>query len=362
MSHPLPISFNESLAQLALQAQTSAQHVLQRGKQQKEHYLKQRADQAITVFEALLTTEIDPELREDLHLTYLAHHESQGLVTPEAVFEFANATWSIKQSFPQRSAYPWQWEIRATKGRGSYAYVVNPTAAQPLALRLTLLTTIAGRLEHLHAEEQQAAERTRQRVQQALEEEALVVEQNTLRAERIAQADQEHGRLRLQLDELKQQTEASLWQWPEGTALHLYGLTYITGIVRADEEEDVIEKAHAWTSNDQLDSQGYIRLEETCTSWGVYKAKEVKLSPSIHMPIWERITVRSVSELPSTLHKEIEVSIPRVVSRTNTDLDTKARLIEIAEDDFDFEEHAYSESVGYVPLLWIRQLVEGTEK
>ncbi len=86
------------------------------------------------------------------------------------------------------------------------------------------------------------------------------------------------------------------------------------------------------------------------------KPREVKLDPARHAPLWERIIVGSIEELPGELRTEVRVSLPNVVSCCDYDLDGAYRLREVEELGRD--EDPYSEHVGYVPLPWIRALVE----
>ena len=112
-----------------------------------------------------------------------------------------------------------------------------------------------------------------------------------------------------------------------------------------------------WTGTGQLDEHGYLRLEPAkLYSWS--KASEprtIKLSPAIHLPIWERWTVGSVDELPGELREDVIVSLPGVVARRDEELDAGFRL---TRDEGAYSEDCYQKCIGRVPLAWIRALVD----
>ena len=92
------------------------------------------------------------------------------------------------------------------------------------------------------------------------------------------------------------------------------------------------------------------------SAWSkVTEPRTIKLSPAIHLPIWERWTVGSVDELPGELREEVIVSLPSVVARRDEELDAGFRL---TRDEQAYSEDYYQECIGRVPLALVRTLVD----
>ena len=337
---------------LAAQTLTLSRQHQERERQREEDRIQQQDQQAIAVFKTLLETEVDADLLAALSVTYEAHHERNDVPQIAAVFSYAGVAWHLSQEW-QRQPGEWRWTIRATHpGYSSRSSLYDlSTAASPQALRTTLFLKLGERREQLLREEHEATER--QRRQQQAEEEAQAMREREARrrASRRARAEQEHTYWKEHLDALKQEALERMWCWPEELRISLYHVSYCAGIRRGEDDEPVLERASGWTGTDQLDEHGYLRLEPTkSSSWGrTTEPRTIKLSPAMHLPIWERWTVGSVDELPGELVEEVMVSLPGVVARRDEDLDDGFRLT---------REDCYRECIGCVPLGWIRALVD----
>jgi hypothetical protein len=328
----------------------------QRERQREEDRMRQQDQQAIAVFKTLLETEVEADLLAALSVTYEAHHERNDVPQIAAVFSYAGVEWHISQEW-QRQPGEWRWAIRATRhGSCSSLYDLS-TAASPQTLRTTLLLKLGERREQLLREEHEATERKRRQQQAEEEAHAMQEQEAQKRALRRARAEQEHTSWKEQLDALKQEALEQLWQWPDGMRVSLYQVTYCAGIGRGEDDEPVLERAGGWTRADHLDEHSYLRLEPTKPySWSkTTEPRTIKLSPTIHLPIWERWTVGSVDELPSELGEEVIVSLPGVVARRDEDLETGFRLTRVEQTS---REDCYQECIGRVPLAWIRTLVD----
>ena len=330
----------------------------QRERQREEDRVRQQDQQAMAVFKTLLETEVDADLLATLSVTYEAHHERNDVPQTAAVFSYAGVAWHLSQEWTRQPG-EWRWAIRATHhGYGSRSSLSDlSTTASPQELETTLFLKLGERREQLLREEHEAAER--QRRQQQAEEEARAMQEREAqqRAARALRATQEHTYWKEHLDALKQEALQQLWRWPDGMRISLYQVSYCAGIGRGEDDEPVLERADGWTGTDQLDEHGYLRLEPTKpSSWSkTTEPRTIKLSPAIHLPIWERWTVRSVEELPSQLREEVMVSLPGVVARRDEELDVGFRL---TRDEGAYREDYYQECIGHVPLAWIRALVD----
>ncbi len=352
---------NSSVDVLADQALAHAYQHLQQEKQRQEEQTNQQDQQAIAVLQTLLSTEIEVDLLSALSLSYEVRRDAYS--SPghaEALFFYAGVDWHLSQDFPNRSPESWRWSIRATTHRDRYTSHISDlsTYAAPQALRTTLLVKLGERRQQLQNQERDALAKEQTQLQEKREAAATKEREEHERAERIAQANQEHARWKEQIAALKQQELERLWRWPANTSIALYRLTYTTGIGRGEEDESLFEQEHGWTAVDHLDSEGYIRLEPVDTYWTTSQPREIKLDLSTHQPIWERIIIASVNELPKELREEIRVSIPNVYSQSDADLlDDTSRLTYIESERY-FENDPYSEYVGLRPLPWIRALVD----
>ena len=343
---------------LAEQALALSRRHQQRERQCEEDHMRQQDQQAMAVFKTLLETEVEADLLAALSVTYEAHHEQSDVPRIAAVFSYARVEWRISQEW-QRQPGEWRWAIRATHhGYGSRSSLYDlSTAVSPQALRTTLFLKLGERREQLLREEHEATERQRRQQQAEEEAQALQEREAQKRALHRAQAVQEHRSWSEHLDALKQEAFQQLWRWPEELRISLYHVSYCTGLGRGEDDEPVLERAGGWTGTDQLDEHGYLRLEPIKSySWSkATKPRTIKLSPSMHLPIWERWTVGSVDELPGELREEVIVSLPGVVARRDEELDASFRL---TRDEGAYSEDYYQECIGHIPLAWIRALVD----
>ena len=345
---------------LADQVLTGYQQRQQREKQRQQDQTDQQDKQAIAVLQILLATEIEADLLSALSPSYEVQHDSSGSQHAEAIFTYAGVNWRIAQEFPNRSHESWRWSIRVTTRDHWHNSQISDltTNASPLALRVTLLLKLGERRQQIQKQEQEALEKERTKQQEEAQATAEKEREMREREERIAQADQEHARWQEQLETLKSRELARLWRWPTGVLVALYQIAYTSGVGRGDEDEAIIEQVKAWTGTDHLDQEGYIRLEPERSYWSNSEPREIKLDPSTHMPIWQRIIVGSTDELPQKLREDITVSIPNVYSQRDHDqLDGKCRLTYI-EDGRYLEDSPHSELVGRQPLPWVRALVD----
>jgi hypothetical protein len=330
----------------------------QRERQCGEDRMRQQDQQAMAVFKLLLETEVETDLLAALSVTYEAHHEHNDIPQIAAVFSYAGVEWHLSQEW-QRQPGEWRWAIHPTQhGYGSRSSLYDlSTIASPQALRTTLFLKLGERREQLLREEHEATERKRKQQQAEEETHAMQEREAQKRALRRAQAVQEHRSWSEQLDALKQGALQRLWRWPEELCISLYHVSYCAGIGRGEDDEPVLEHAGGWTGTDHLDEHGYLRLEPAKpSSWSKATApRTIKLSPAIHLPIWERWTVGSVDELPSELREEVIVSLPGVVARRDEDLDAGFRL---TRDEQAYSEDYFQECIGRVPLAWVRTLVD----
>jgi len=341
--------------------ETLAQQTLALSRQHQEREQRRQADQTrqkeqqqAAVLRTLLETELEPDLLAVLNIRYITHRD-RGEASTSACFPYAGLDWHLRQEMVSRQSLDWRWSIRAATG--SSGWYLHEASASPLCLRTTLLLTLGERLETVGKQAQEAEVQQRRRRQAEADEQAERERQERERTAHIAQADQEDARLRAEIDALKEQTLATMWRWPAGVRIAIYRLASTTAVGRGEDGDAVIEQESGWTSVDRLDDDGYIRLEASKTSWGGRaEAEEVKLDPATHMPIWKRMMIESVDDLPAELREEITVGIPSVVSRSNRDLDRKCRLVQVETSQYD--ERAYCEQVGSVPLAWVRTLAE----
>lgn len=358
MSQSEQKSISAHVDALVDQALALSRQQQQKEQQHQEQLTRKSNQQTIAVFQALLATEIEADLQAALSITFEVRKDSNSTAHAEAVFCYEGIDWSISQEYLSRSPENWRWSIR-TKIH-NYSYQANHSAfnAAPQTLRETLLLKMGEHRELIHKKAMEAAEHEREQ-QRAREKAKESEERETLeRAERIAQADQEHASLVQQFRTLKQQAIEQLWCWPDGVRVAIYRLTYNIGVNREEDGDPVVEQESGWTSTDQLDAQGYIRLEPAASSWREAEPREIKLSYAIHMPVWERKSVSSVEELPRELRRGITISFPGVVERRDRDLDAKPRLTTIKDEAYDCDESPFSEHIAEVPLPWVQALVD----
>lgn len=330
-----------------------------REKLRQEEQTNQKDTQAIAILQTLLSTEIEHDLLTVLSLSYAVHRDSYGSPHTQATFRYAGVDWHLSQVYPNRTPDTWQWSIRATHPGYSYNSQISDLTnnAPPLALQRALLLKLGERRLQLQRLEQEAAENERKQLQARTDADGVQKQKERERVERIAAADGEHAKWQAQIDTLKQQELERLWRWPTGVQIALYRITYTTGIGQSDDDEVVLEQKNEWTATDRLDSEGYIRIEPVRSYWNETQFREIKLDPSTHMPIWERIIVGNTNELPKELCEEITVSIPNVYFRSDGALDETRRLVYDEESNY-FDENTYSERVGLRPVAWVRVLVE----
>ncbi len=264
-----------------------------------------------------------------LKVEYVVQHDRHSRRT-EALVHYAAVTWHISQDLSRYSSSAFHWHISATRDENGYNYCESNLThdADPQMLQTILLLHFRQRREKLRHEKLEAAQRAEQQ------------------------------KWRTEIAKLKQQALEHLWHWPEGVEILLYRITYVTAVVSEDSDDLHVETESGWTSTDHLDQDGYIRMEAARNhSWGMVAfAREVKLDREIHRPIWERYRIGSVQKLPQTLREEISVSHPYVVCRQDPMLDEVSRLVHV--ESYYYDESPYTESVGYVPLSWVKTLVE----
>ncbi|HZU03412.1 MAG TPA: hypothetical protein VFA10_27345 [Ktedonobacteraceae bacterium] len=363
MSQSLTDSQTSVIALETLAEQTLAlyrQHQ-EREKRRQADQTRQKDQQMAAALRALLETELESDLLAVLSVRYVTQHRERNETQTEAVFTYAGLDWHLSQEIATRQPTDWSWVIRAAKvGSGWYQHELT-THAAPLTLRTTLLLKLGECLEKARQEAQEAAAQEQRQIQAEADERAEDERKERERAARLEAADQEDARLRGEINALVEQAKSTMWRWPRGVTICIYRVSYNTAIGRGEEGESVVEQESGWTSTDHLDEAGYIRLEATKPSfWSAIRdACEIKLDPATHMPIWKRLTISSVNDLPSELCEEITVSMPHVVSRYS-DLDEKCRLVQVEE--YGYDEHAYQEHVGLIPLPWIRALVQATQE
>jgi len=269
-------------------------------------------------------------------------------------------TWHISQDLSRYSSSAFHWHISATRDENGYNYCESNLThdADPQMLQTILLLHFRQRREKLRHEKLEAAQREEQQLCDEQEAKKAKEREDQERAASIERANQENAKWRTEIAKLKQQALEHLWHWPEGVEILLYRITYVTAVVSEDSDDLHVETESGWTSTDHLDQDGYIRMEAARNhSWGMVAfAREVKLDREIHRPIWERYRIGSVQKLPQTLREEISVSHPYVVCRQDPMLDEVSRLVHV--ESYYYDESPYTESVGYVPLSWVKTLVE----
>lgn len=333
----------------------------QQEKKRKEIEQAREDEQAIAVLQALLTAEIKPDLLAALNIEYVVERDRHSR-RAEAITHYAGIVWHISQNFAHYSSASWRWHISATREDNGYNYCKSNLThdADPQMLQTILLLHFGQRRTQLLKEEQEAAQRAEQQLRDEQEAREASERQAREHTEQVEQANQEDAKWRTEMALLKEQAQINLWRWPDGVEIFIYRINYVTAAVSEDSDEDNlhIETESGWTSVDHLDTDGYIRLEAVRNhSWGtICEGREVKLDTPIHRPIWERYRVRAVRQLPNALREEISVSIPHVVCRLDPTLDEISRLLRV--EQYDYDESAYTESVGYVPLSWVKALVE----
>ena len=349
----MPISID--LDTLADQTLAQYHRHQQQDKQRKEHEQARLDQQAIASLQALIATEIGPELLAALNIKYVVQSDRHSRRI-EALVHYATVTWHISQDFSHYSSSSWRWHISATRDENGYNYCESNLThdADPQMLQTILLLHFGQRRVQLRKEEQDATERVQQQLLAEAEAREASERREREHIEQIERASEEDADLRAAMLLLKQQTQEAMWHWPEGVEIPIYHITYTT----AYSEDEGLCTESGWTSTDHLGSDGYIRIEAAKTSpWSnADEAREIKLEPEIHRPIWERRFVGSVKALPSALREETSVSIPYVVCFQDPMLDAVSRLRKV--ERYDYDESAYTESVGYVPLGWVKALVE----
>lgn len=332
----------------------------QRAQRRQEEETGRKDQQGVAVLRALIETELESKVLVELGLRYEAQHRDRnGGPHFEAVFSYAGLDWHLSQEEGRGS---WMWSIRTTNQGSNYSPSHNLTAnPEPTHLQTTLLLKLGECREQVRREAQEAAERERKQQQAAAAAQLREEQAAQKTAARIAQADEEHARLTEQFNARKQQVLSTLWRWPAGRSVRIYQLSYCAGIGQGEEGGAVIEQEGGWTATDQLDAEGYIRIEPANSSFwrSTSKPQEIKLNPAIHLPTWKRVTVASVGELPEALREKIVVSLPGVVLRRCKDLDEEPRLTHVDEQELRYSDvDAFQETVGYVPLPWICALVD----
>lgn len=140
------------------------------------------------------------------------------------------------------------------------------------------------------------------------------------------------------------------WTWKAGATLTLYVMTWVCGAAITDEGDPTFDYDEAYTATDALDAGGYITVRTRYN-----EAREIKLDPRIHKPIWERITAQSVADLPSELTVMQKVHLKGVYAEYDYSSDTAAVLrYGYAEDAESF----VLADVALLPVAWVRDLVD----
>lgn len=329
-----------------------------RTQRRHEEEMARREQQAVAVLQTLLRTELDPGLLAALGITYEVMHRERTTDPPhvKVVFFYAGLDWHISQEDDRGD---WKWTIRAMNHGSTYSSHHELSAsAEPTHLEITLLLKLGECREQMRRAQQEAAEQE-QRQQLAVAAAQAREEQAALQmAQQIAKADEEHACLTEQFGALKEQALATLWRWPDGVRISLYRVTYCAGIGRGENEEPVLEHEGGWTGTDQVDAEGYVRLEPAKTfPWSrASSSRDIKLSSAL-LPIWQRLTIGDVDDLPEGLREEVKVWLPGVVLRQD-ERDGKQRFVQVGQELRYGDETPYQETVGQIPLSWVRSLVE----
>ena len=320
---------------------------------------KQMDQQDIAALQALLATELEPDLLAALSVTYQVRRTSSGRGQTEALFCYSGLDWHVGVDYLARASEKWHWSIWATQqGTGHQLHAVD-VQASPQTLRTALLLKFAECREQAYQGAQEAAERQRKQKLAEAEGKAHAERAEQERAARIRQAEQEDAHWRSEIATLKSRALDTLWRWPEGITLTIYQITYTTAVGHDEDGESIIETESGWCSLDYLDSNGYIRIEASKTySWSTTTdSRDIKLDPDHHMPIWQRFYVSCIEQVPRELDEDVQVSIPHVVVRRDSDADGQYRLAKV-EDYSSFDEGPYHEPAGRIPLAWVRDLVD----
>ncbi len=166
-------------------------------------------------------------------------------------------------------------------------------------------------------------------------------------AERVQQRAEEWGRIQAEDTECQAIVAAAkaeglqaLWRWPEGRAITTYRWTWCTATAGGD---DGTEFDTGWSTRDQLDQGGYVRLEPADT-FGQRKPRELRLDMQAHKPVVERRTFDSIDSLPAELWTTATVIVPGI-NTTHSGMYCK-------EDGAE-----YTLPLGRQPLEWVRTLV-----
>lgn len=162
-----------------------------------------------------------------------------------------------------------------------------------------------------------------------------------------AEAERVHQEILAKIETVKTATLSSAWAWREGVTFNLYVLTYCTAAIRDDEGDNAIEYRSVYTATDVLDERGYITVYDNLRN---FQSEMIRLTPAYHKPVWERLTVSSVDDLPHLLRDDLRFTVTGI-----------RREPEYKGDLFVYDEGSFVERTAAryaVPVQWVRDLVD----
>lgn len=281
----------------ALIAQTYGQYQTEQAAKQAEKQSAEQAakQEAVSSFLALLEAEIGTEMFDTLGIT-------MSVDTMNGKW-FATGQWMDEQSGTA-------WRISSSKGllthtgRAAEGWTVN--ADGPLHDRwfnhtassgntrdaiLIGLGTVREKADRIRAKNaKELAERERRR-QEAEVETQKALEQRAER-ERISAA------IEGSIEEQRIEALSSAWLWPAGKQVTIYVLQYCTGAAFGDEDGVNFDYRTVYTMTDELDDRGYITVFDPARR---FTPETIRLSIVHHKPVFERLVITGLDEVPSAI-------------------------------------------------------------
>lgn len=353
------------------------QAVRQWNEQQRVERARKEAEQAAQEEEQksrlsrLFEVYFTPEFRQSIGtFTFSLIEDWRGIQTLDIFFVFLGKEWHLVAEEKREGSLIFSIQTRraGTKDRLERSNLVNGNQTDnlpPEKLQAALTLDMA-----MHREEHAKALKEKQEYEQRMQEHAREQEaqgerqrkqeerEQQERAKRIEAAQAEHERILAIIEEEKERTQQALWQWPEGITVEVYHLSYCTGS-NWDEEERGFDYASGWTAMDHLDENGRIQIGE---EWEHYMERErgsarlITLIPQLHKPVFEVHRADSVESLPKSLRRPVLLRLPQYQCMEGEDYER--RLVEVQDPEKRSEYYAYKETLGEVPMEWVKTLVE----
>ncbi len=279
----------------ALIAQTYGQYQTEQAAEQAEKQSAEQAakQEAVSSFLALLEAEIGTEMFDTLGITMSVDTmNGKWFATGQWMDEQSGTAWRISSSkglltHTGRAAEGWTVNVASAFMVGS----ISASSGNTRDAILIGLGTVREKADRIRAKNaKELAERERRR-QEAEVETQKALEQRAER-ERISAA------IEGSIEEQRIEALSSAWLWPAGKQVTIYVLQYCTGAAFGDEDGVNFDYRTVYTMTDELDDRGYITVFDPARR---FTPETIRLSIAHHKPVFERLVITGLDEVPSAI-------------------------------------------------------------